>query len=225
MNSRMSEMDSRVPEIPETVKLRDSPDIRLPEISERGRRQFWFLKNQLNKTKGYRSCQTNNTRRCRSLHCCSDRRQTHQNHITISCCSPFFIECHYAFIHRVFLRFNFICVWNPYDMLQYKSGSLILVFFRPFVISVYHFSFLSFLCMQTTMKCKNSHCGTRPGRFETSNHSLSRELGNEGVREWVNEWARWSARAKQAARSKQMSKKVEWKNGQASGPVLTVKSR
>ena len=52
-----------------------------------------------------------------------------------------------------------------------------------------------------------SHYGTKPGRFEISNHSLSHELGKKGVSERVNKCAQLSARAKKAVQSKRMSER------------------
>ena len=61
------------------------------------------------------------------------------------------------------------------------------------------------------------HCGSSPGRFKTSNYSLSHELGSVRVSERaIISAAERSAQAKQAMLSERMSERCE-----GTSPVLT----
>ena len=64
-----------------------------------------------------------------------------------------------------------------------------------------------------------AHYGTKPGHFETSNHSLSHELGSEQS-ERASERVSAAERASKASNGKQANQRAN-KQTQASGPVLT----
>ena len=63
------------------------------------------------------------------------------------------------------------------------------------------------------------HSGTKPRRFETSNHSLSHERGSERS-ERTSERSGGRKQSEQSGASERVSGASERANGRASGPVL-----
>ena len=84
---------------------------------------------------------------------------------------------------------------------------------RQLCLPMFVFWGSSFLKM--SKKRKGLHYGTKPCRFELSNHTLSHELGSE----WASEQAKWAGRSKGI--SERYERTNEWMSKWPTGPVLT----